>query len=203
VPRVAVLWPETVEAIRAVPRLSDSLFVTEATRQPHNANTIGKYFRTLREEAGVPETVKFMHIRDGAYTAGCETEGVQYEHVRVLAGHRTGMSDRYVKRNPKLVASVCAAIRREYGTEQPPPPIRLTVLVAGVGEYEQFIARVAAGLVAAARSDRPLFPPPHVCHALSRFLDTRPAEWTLVDLIRRAEERAPASAPDRLKARSG
>ena len=56
-------------------------------------------------------------------------------------------------------------------------------LVAGVGEYEQFIERVAAGLVTAARSDRPLFPPPHVCHAVSRFLDTRPAEWTPADLI--------------------
>ena len=113
VARVAVLWPQTIEALRKLPRITECLFVTEATKQPHNANTVTKAFRKLRAPAGL-ETVKFCHIRDGAYTAAVEAAGVQYEHARVLAGHRLGMSDHYVKRRPRLVASACAAIEAAY-----------------------------------------------------------------------------------------
>jgi integrase len=113
VSRVAVLWPETVEAIKILDQKTEHLFRTSATKQRHNANTIGKAFDKLRDAQGLPH-VTFSHIRDGAYTAAVEGQGVQYEHARVLAGHRIGMSDHYIKRNPRLVAGACEAIRRHY-----------------------------------------------------------------------------------------
>lgn len=113
VARVAVLWPRTMEALRKLHKINDHLFVTDATKQPHNANTITKAFRKLRTPVGL-DTVKFCHLRDGAYTAAVEAEGIQYEHARVLAGHRLGMSDHYVKRRPKLVSAACAAIQAAY-----------------------------------------------------------------------------------------
>lgn len=35
-------------------------------------------------------------------------------HVKLLAGHPVGMADHYVKRNPKMVATCCAAIEQHY-----------------------------------------------------------------------------------------
>lgn len=42
--------------------------------------------------------------------------GIPWEHARVLAGQRTSMADRYIKRNAEdLTADSCAAIARYYG----------------------------------------------------------------------------------------
>jgi integrase len=114
VARVAVLWPRTIDVLQRLPRTTDTIFLTAATKQQHNANTLGKAFRRLRTATKIPDTVKVSHVRDGAYTAACEGQGVQYEHVRILAGHRSGMSDHYVKRRPKIVEDACAAIERAY-----------------------------------------------------------------------------------------
>ena len=110
VSRVSMLWPRTVEALRKLPRTHRSLFITVEGR-PHNSNTIGKLFRSLRKAAEVPAAVKCCDVRDGAYT-----EAVQggWEMARVLAGQRSGMSDHYVKRRPRIVASCCDAIERVY-----------------------------------------------------------------------------------------
>ena len=116
VARVAMLWPRTVEGLKSLKRIDGiaSPFLTEATRQAHNANTITKYYRALRTAAGVSDKVRFAHVRDGSYTAACEGKGVQYEVARILAGHRTGMSDHYVKRRPSIVAEACQAIEQAY-----------------------------------------------------------------------------------------
>ncbi|MDB5296516.1 MAG: Phage integrase family protein [Phycisphaerales bacterium] len=115
VPRVAVLWPRTVDALRKLPHVTDSIFLTDATKMPHNANTIGKVFRRLRTAADVPDAVKFMQIRDGAYTAACEGKAVQYQHAIILSGQRVpGCSDMYVKRRPSIVADACAAVEAAY-----------------------------------------------------------------------------------------
>jgi integrase len=115
VARVAVLWPATVEAVRKLDVRDGILFRTDSTRQAHNANTIRKAFRDLRGEAEVSGDVQFAHIRDGAYTFACEGEGVQFEHARVRAGHRSGISDNYVKRRPALVTAACSAVAKAYG----------------------------------------------------------------------------------------
>jgi integrase len=114
--RVASLWPRTIEALRTLPKIKglDSPFLTEATKQAHNSNTITKYYRSLRTVAGVSEKITFRQIRDGAYTAACEGDGIEAHQAEILAGHQTGMKDRYVKRRPRIVAGACAAIEREY-----------------------------------------------------------------------------------------
>ena len=116
VARVAVLWPRTIEALKTLPRIDGivSPFLTEATRQAHNANTITKYYRALRTAAGASDKVRFAHIRDGGYTAACSARGVDAATAQVLAGHRAGMKDHYVKRNPFMVEHACQAIEKTY-----------------------------------------------------------------------------------------
>jgi integrase len=113
VARVAVLWKRTIEAMKALPRTDNVLFRTAATKQAHNANTIGKLFRTLRTAANVSTEVKFNWIRDGAYTAAVDS-GIEFQHAQILGGHRTGMGDHYLKRKPKIVADACDAVERAY-----------------------------------------------------------------------------------------
>jgi len=116
VPRIAVLWGRTVEAIReyqkAEPRGGDHLFVSEVGL-PYNANHICRNFRRRREEAGLEDTVQFAHLRDGAYSAAIEG-GADLTVARLLAGHRAGVSDHYLKRNPRMVEAACRAIERFY-----------------------------------------------------------------------------------------
>ncbi len=116
VARIGVMWDRTIDALNKLARFPGikTLMLTDGTRQPHNANTFGKAFRDLRTATGVPDTVKLCHVRDGSYTAAAEGEQVQYEHARILGGHRLGMSDAYIKRRPKLVADACKAIELAY-----------------------------------------------------------------------------------------
>ncbi|MCK4624766.1 MAG: tyrosine-type recombinase/integrase [Phycisphaerae bacterium] len=117
IPRVAVLWPRTVEAIRRYQsersHHCEYVFVSR-TGSPYDANHIGRNFRRRREIAGLPESVEFAHIRDGAFTAAYNGKGVEEKHAKVLAGHRSGMTDHYVKRNPQTVAAACRAIEEVY-----------------------------------------------------------------------------------------
>lgn len=116
VPRIAVLWRRTVDAIRAYqaehPHHSKYLFVS-ATGAPYNANHMGRNFRKRRADAHLPETVEFAHIRDGAYTAAVEG-GADVNDAKMLAGHRVGIADHYLKRNPKMVADACKTIEKAY-----------------------------------------------------------------------------------------
>lgn len=48
-----------------------------------------------------------------AYTLAVEAGG-DLTHAKLLAGHRVGISDAYVKRNPSIVADACEAIERHY-----------------------------------------------------------------------------------------
>jgi len=111
--RVAVLWGRTIKALQALPTRLESPFVS-IQGSPQNANILTKAFRRLRAQAEVPQDVTFGNIRDGAYTNAVQGAGVQFQTVQVLAGHRVGMSDHYVKRNPSLVADACKAIEKSY-----------------------------------------------------------------------------------------
>lgn len=112
--RVAVLWTRTVKAIRAAPHHPGhpSLFQNAAGSKYH-PDHIRRGFNRLRAEAGVSSDVKVSDIRDGAYTAAI-TGGADANQAMLLAGHRTGMKDAYVRRNPKMVADACAAIEAAY-----------------------------------------------------------------------------------------
>ena len=117
VPRVAALWPRTIDAVRAYqkakPHNSEWLFVGR-TGAPYDGNHVSRKFRAFRNVAGLPETVQFADIRDGAYTAAMNGAGVEEKHARLVAGHRNGMADHYVRRNPRCVEAACAAIEQAY-----------------------------------------------------------------------------------------
>lgn len=120
VPRIAVLWKRTIDAIREYqtkdPHSSQYVFVS-ATGYQYAPNHIGRNFRKLRCKAGVSDEVDFTHIRDGAQTAAIEG-GADVIHTDMLLGHRTGIRDDYLKRKPSMVANVCNAIERYYFPEQ-------------------------------------------------------------------------------------
>ncbi len=120
VPRVAVLWQRSVQAIREYqseePHGSDYLFVSQ-TGAPYNANHISRNFCRRRDACELPEWVQFAHIRDGAFTAAFDADGVEEKHAKLLAGHHSGMSDHYVKRSPRVVAKACEAIETYYFEE--------------------------------------------------------------------------------------
>jgi integrase len=114
--RVAVLWPETVAALAAVKRRGDFVFIA-AHGEALGISGAGKRFRALRKAAGVSATA--AQLRDGALTAAASAN-VNKQLCDVLAGHRSGISDHYVKRNPKMVAPACEAIRQVYLKESAP-----------------------------------------------------------------------------------
>jgi len=116
VPRIAVLWQRTIDAIREYqaehPHRSEYLFVS-ATGASYNANHMGRNFRKRRAEAKLPDSIEFAHIRDGAYTAAVEG-GADVNNAKMLAGHRVGIADHYLKRNPRMVADACHTIEEAY-----------------------------------------------------------------------------------------
>lgn len=116
VARVAVIWPETLEALKQLKRSEEDDYVFHTvTGRPHNDNTIRKWFYDLRDTLKMPTTVQMADIRDGAYTEAVQGEGVEFVHAQILAGHRAaGMADMYVRRNPRMVAKACEAVRQAY-----------------------------------------------------------------------------------------
>jgi hypothetical protein len=46
--------------------------------------------------------------------SGIRTMGFMQREGQLLAGHRTGIKDHYVKRNPTMVADCCSAIEQQY-----------------------------------------------------------------------------------------
>jgi len=112
VPRGAVLWKETIEAMSGISRKSPHVFTsTHGTK--FNRNTKVNDFAALRQTAGLPSSVKFDDIRDGAYTAALQH--CEEKIVRVLAGHKAaGLLDSYVLRNPEMTRPACEAVYKAY-----------------------------------------------------------------------------------------
>jgi len=110
--RIAVLWPETVAALNALPRTADAVFLNSIGSQADYLH-LYRQFKVVRTTAELPE-VQFSQIRDGAYTAAVEG-GVALDVCRLLAGHATGISDHYVMRRPQMVTAACDAIYKAYG----------------------------------------------------------------------------------------
>jgi integrase len=116
--RIAVLWPGTVDLLKELPRTGPYVFMSEhgGALAP---NTLRRDWWDARKKAGVDQDVVFSMIRDGAYSAAVEG-GADLTHAKLLAGHAIGgMSDYYVRRNPRMVADACAAIERHYFPPKP------------------------------------------------------------------------------------
>lgn len=110
--RVCVLWQETLGALAKLPRKGDHIF-TAYTGLPLGTKGAEKRFRELRTEAKVSSAVTSSHLRDGAATAMAQA-GVSDKLFAIAMGHRSGISDHYVKRHPRMVAPACEAIHRCY-----------------------------------------------------------------------------------------
>ena len=114
--RIGVLWDSTLEAIETLRPMSCTnevpVFVSANGTRWHG-DTFRRHFGRLRAKAGVNDSVKAEHLRDGAYTAAVES-GADLNLAKLLAGHETGISDYYVRRRPAMVAKVVAAIEHAY-----------------------------------------------------------------------------------------
>jgi integrase len=111
--RAATLWPETVEAVKAIERRAASPYMfTSSHGSRFNVTSFGKRFVRLRKAVKVE--VEHNQIRDGAYTAAVEA-GVPLATCQFLAGHKmAGQVDNYVARAPKMVRGACDAVRAAY-----------------------------------------------------------------------------------------
>jgi len=111
--RIAVLWPETIKALEALPNNGDAYFYSE-TGLPLTISGAEKRFAKLRLKAGaVAASTTASHLRDGAATAAAEA-GVSEEICKMLEGHSTGIRDAYVKRNPMMVKPATDAVYKHY-----------------------------------------------------------------------------------------
>jgi integrase len=117
IPRAAVLWPETIQALKGLLKLPNKgpYVFTSIRGTRYNKNTKLNDFAELREAAGLPDGVTFGTLRDGAYTAA--SHGTSDGRLaRVLAGHRSpGLEDNYVLRNPEIVRPACEVVYKAYG----------------------------------------------------------------------------------------
>lgn len=110
VPRVATLWPETIDALKAMPRDRATIFNTKV--QQYSRMSIHRDWTVHRTEAKVKDGITFGMIRDAAFTIGCQES---LDQARVLAGHRLpGAVDHYVLRNAQFVKRACDAIRAAF-----------------------------------------------------------------------------------------
>jgi integrase len=110
VSRVAVLWPETLKAIKAIPRRGEFIFNTRV--RSFTVFSALDCWRKFRKAAGLGDDILFGMIRDAAFTIACQTS---LDQARVLAGHRLpGASDNYLRRVPQFVADACRAIRTQF-----------------------------------------------------------------------------------------
>jgi len=109
--RVAVLWQETIDVLKQMARKGEYIFVGEHGF-PLKGEGARRRFERLRERANLKE-VTSSQLRDGACTAAAEAN-VNEAICRLLAGHRSGISDHYCKRNPQMVAPACAAVYAKY-----------------------------------------------------------------------------------------
>jgi len=113
IPRVAYLWPETVEALQKLERRGPHIF-TSRDGTAYHRSSLGCQFDKLRTAANVPNSVKFADIRDGSYTAAaCAATDPRW--AKVLAGHSSGMEDHYVLRDVAKVKPACDAVHKAYG----------------------------------------------------------------------------------------
>ena len=115
--RVAYLWERTVKAIAACQNErphngSESLFVSNHGSSM-SGETLRQRFIAIRKRAKLPKTVTLEGLRNAAYTVA---ESVDSHHAKFIAGHKTGMSDKYVLRQAtnQRVKECCEAIERHF-----------------------------------------------------------------------------------------
>ena len=92
--------------------ISDGVILGFNFRHEQTPRLSARYIRCLERYC----RITFDTIRDGAYTAAIEA-GADLTQAKLLAGHKVGMLDHYIRRNPKMVADCCSAIEAHYFPE--------------------------------------------------------------------------------------
>ncbi|MBN1816306.1 MAG: tyrosine-type recombinase/integrase [Sedimentisphaerales bacterium] len=116
--RVAMLWERTVDAIEHMlsERTVDSeyLFLNKADLAMKERN-ISKWWARQRKRAGVPEAVKFEHIRDATQTVPLDDNPGSLIETNLIMGHAVkGMANNYLERRPNMVRRACRAIEEYF-----------------------------------------------------------------------------------------
>ncbi len=111
--RVGMLWPETVAAMRALPRKAKSPLVFPSTHGgSYRSDSLHRRYATIRDKAKI--TAPFSSIRDGAYTIAAQT--CDDRTARMFAAHAAaGLLDAYVQRRPELVKPAADGVHAAYG----------------------------------------------------------------------------------------
>ncbi len=114
--RVNVLWPETKTALDEYlggkKHNSDYVF-TSQMGTPFDSHDVQRCFGRLRKKAGVPDSVKFSHFRDGA--ASALFGKVESDMLKVTIGHRIkGEKSKYISVKPEQVKPCADIIYQEY-----------------------------------------------------------------------------------------
>lgn len=116
--RAAVLWRSTCEALAeympTVDRSRTEAVFPNGWGVQADSQIITLAFNDLKAKAGIKDPkLTFSSIRDGSLTAA-QVGGAQENHIKILAGHKTGMGDHYILRHPKMMEEVCRSIHKDY-----------------------------------------------------------------------------------------
>lgn len=112
--RAAVLWSETLDALRALPRDGEFVLLSERGAA-YNVESLRKLYADHRDRCDVAASkfTEFASMRDAAYTVAAQKTSMQ--QTVILAGHRVGgLTDSYIARNPQFVADACKAVHAAY-----------------------------------------------------------------------------------------
>ena len=108
--RVMCLWPETIRALKSLPRKGPWVFPS-TTGIRYQSIALYHTYKVMKDEAGI--TTPFSGLRDAAYTLACEKCSEQI--ARVFASLKSGgLLDSYVQHRPEFVRPAADAIHAAF-----------------------------------------------------------------------------------------
>lgn len=108
--RACVLWEETKAALELLPKKATHIF-SYAGAKLHR-NTAGKWFLNLTEAVKLTH-ITGSHFRDSAQTVSTQAN-VDLRLVDIMAGHKVGITDKYIARNPLIVKAATDSVYNYY-----------------------------------------------------------------------------------------
>lgn len=113
IPRSAVLWDRTIEALKKLKRTElPNVFISEQGT-PIAPQTIQRHFERCRDAAGIKREITFGNLRDTAQTIAAQY-GAPIQQYKCLAGHACGIDDNYIVRNPFFTKDACKATENHF-----------------------------------------------------------------------------------------
>ena len=115
--RIGLLSPEAIEAVKIwldYRTDSSSLLFVNVRGNPWNQNSIKGRIDDHKEAADLSEDLTFRALRKGGYAAALLDPHVDIYTAKIMAGHKTGITDRYVTAQPGRCRLAMESIRRHY-----------------------------------------------------------------------------------------